>query len=352
MPHQWINGNHARLPPQQFSTPHLNMQPMLTFESLIQSQLMPPCPPPIEPYVPEPNPFNVPRSPCTIDPTEGMPSYSYDQHSRPEFTLYSLGRPVCRQEDPLTDQLAPLNAPLIAGSMVEFAMNGLAISPLNFPSDSTPLQPHGDSTVTNPIFSDFQMFTNLSEYRDEPHAYSLLPSPCDCNNESANVFDHNGGAEPTANGQPTLPMLDLQARFESSLSSALSEASVESHQSPSPPPTPLDAAAISVQVSGPRMRMSATTTRLSRRRRKKTPKMHQCPTCGKKFPRPSGLSTHENTHTGVKRTSSIQSTDTHHAQPISLFPCPSIPLLVSQMCDVIYSTLKRNAASPDTRIRA
>jgi hypothetical protein len=33
--------------------------------------------------------------------------------------------------------------------------------------------------------------------------------------------------------------------------------------------------------------------------------MHQCNVCSKWFPRPSGLATHMNTHTGNKRTSLI-----------------------------------------------
>jgi len=34
-------------------------------------------------------------------------------------------------------------------------------------------------------------------------------------------------------------------------------------------------------------------------------KMHQCAVCGKSFPRPSGLDTHTNSHTGAKRTSTL-----------------------------------------------
>jgi hypothetical protein len=40
-------------------------------------------------------------------------------------------------------------------------------------------------------------------------------------------------------------------------------------------------------------------------KRPKKVKLHACDTCGKKFPRPSGLAIHSNTHTGEKRTSKV-----------------------------------------------
>ncbi len=48
------------------------------------------------------------------------------------------------------------------------------------------------------------------------------------------------------------------------------------------------------------MECSARTTRRARSSSRK-PKMHQCQTCKKWFPRPSGLATHMNVHSGAKR---------------------------------------------------
>lgn len=50
---------------------------------------------------------------------------------------------------------------------------------------------------------------------------------------------------------------------------------------------------------------STPTTCRSKSGKKLRPKMHECLECGKKFPRPSGLSTHMNSHSGEKRMSQL-----------------------------------------------
>ncbi|TFK38043.1 hypothetical protein BDQ12DRAFT_606755 [Crucibulum laeve] len=94
-----------------------------------------------------------------------------------------------------------------------------------------------------------------------------------------------------------------------------------------------------VNVQGPSSTVvssSVAISSLSRTtKKKKKSKMHECEICGKKFPRPSGLRTHMNTHNnakpfpcgfpGCQRTFGVRSNAKRHLRTHGVIPQPSIP---------------------------
>jgi hypothetical protein len=218
------------------------------------------------PADPKPHDFQTQPSPTTANPAVNHPATTNVQGSIPTL-LYSP------REDLPTDSI-----PFIAGSL-EFAMNEFSIS--NPPSNRDSKAPASTSFT-------FQMYRNQVVPIDAVHA------------------------EPPVVTATRPLMLPLLCCSESSLSSALREKSFDSspdRKSSTPPiitksdafPVSPDPQASDTLKSSSSLRSSSATTRSSRRRRKKPSKMHECPTCQKQFPRPSGLATHKNIHTGAKR---------------------------------------------------
>jgi hypothetical protein len=153
------------------------------------------------------------------------------------------------------------------------------ISPPTFsspPSSASAASPYFDKTWVRPSMSTMQMKSDSLEAIDDP--------------DSLNTF--NSFTEPSDLYHSTTIPDGLPSRSSSSQSSA-SRSTSESDASS-------QISSIPIGRTMGRPSNSASTGSAGGASRKN--KMHQCLVCPKSFPRPSGLETHMNSHTGARRT--------------------------------------------------
>jgi hypothetical protein len=181
-------------------------------------------------------------------------------------------------------------------------------------SQFSPLALHRDSS--SPLHADqfdqtrfnLQMPRHSGQTIDDPDTGTppLLSPPCESGDDSGGTCEHEDDQSSRSADTP---------RFDSPISPVRTEATVcaapvsdnhsepvsspfASHPEPSMSERLLDKdSRLSAKHSA---RLSSADTRPSSQRKKK-PKMHECDICHKFFPRPSGLATHQNSHSGRKR---------------------------------------------------
>jgi Zinc finger, C2H2 type len=148
------------------------------------------------------------------------------------------------------------------------------------PSSASAASPYFDKTWVRPSMSTMQMKSNSLEAIDDPESLNTFNS----------FIEHSDLYHSTTDNIPD----GLPSRSSSSQSGA-SRSTSESDASSQISSFPMDRTG--------RQSNSASTSSAGGAPRKN--KMHQCPVCPKSFPRPSGLETHMNSHTGARRTSTV-----------------------------------------------
>jgi hypothetical protein len=244
-----------------------------------------------------------------------------------------------------------------ASDLSPFVDSGEAMAtvfnPAGFPLETRPPPPSAPTLPRhhdlNPVVA-FQM-GSLSPLDDSDAGPSLNPSDNSMKYHSPHHATKYGyDSTPIATPSPTivtpsLTMPDLHGHFsESSLSSAFNDQNADciAHsESSSPPPShsgsesstqPSEAPfsrSGSVVASNARPATVAITTTPRRRGKKKLSKMHECDICHKQFPRPSGLTTHQNSHAGIKRKPIVQIRSSL-TKPADLV-YPSVQMLLSRL---------------------
>lgn len=168
---------------------------------------------------------------------------------------------------------------------------------LLFPVYSRPLLPHNvyGAPSGRPTVLTLQLSNNLLQPVDDPENDQILQSFHDSEVCDDTETDSAGSYTPRSSpGSPATIISETPTAIQHS--NCIDEVSVvASGSSPSP---------IRHAVSG-RLRSAANQSLRSaitpcKARSVKRQKMHKCVECGKPFPRPSGLATHMNSHSGAK----------------------------------------------------
>lgn len=201
-------------------------------------------------------------------------------------------------------------------------MNQLSFTPLPLPSptysgssssSASPITPYVDRSSLRPSMSTLQSHSlePVEDPENRSTLYSFIESggPWKLTKDKTaqtvvdnsllptSMYDRQGSWQPPRSGRyPSggMDILPLVPKSESSVGS-LSPYSSESDTSPVDP-------SIHHGMDPPRRPPASTSTSGdSARGSSRKNKMHQCQICQKWFPRPSGLDTHMNSHTGAKR---------------------------------------------------
>ena len=221
-------------------------------------------------------------------------------------------------------------------------MNRLSFAPLPSPtysasssSSASPITPYVDRSSLRPGMSTLQIQSHTLEPVEDPENRSTYYSFIDSggswksNNDKnpqtvldnsllpPSIYDRQGGRQPPSSGRYPSGGIDHLGPVPNSESStgSLSPYSSESDASP------IDSS-IYHGIEPPRHpSASASTSDDSARGSSRKNKMHQCQICLKWFPRPSGLDTHMNSHTGAKRECPVSCRE-HSADILLAFKCP------------------------------
>lgn len=182
----------------------------------------------------------------------------------------------------------------IAGEnmLISPLMNRQILSPLYSPS----LLPHSTNGPPSigPTVLTFQLSDNLMQRVDDPENDQLLQSFQDSGVCDDTETDSAGSSTPKS---PSYSLVDVVPEAANAIQQGnFDEISVGTSHFP-PPEIPHS-------VSNPIRSSVNQPSRLAGTPQKAKPlkkqKMHKCEECGKLFPRPSGLSTHMNSHSGAK----------------------------------------------------
>ncbi|KIM91639.1 hypothetical protein PILCRDRAFT_810920 [Piloderma croceum F 1598] len=155
-------------------------------------------------------------------------------------------------------------------------LSEFSISSHPTPTSASAASPYFDKTLVRPSMSTMQMKSNSLEAIDDPESLSTFNSFI----EPSDLY-HS-----TTDNIPD----DVPSRSSSSQSST--------SRSTSESDTFSQISSIPIGRTTGRHSSSASTSSAGGAPRKN--KMHQCPMCPKSFPRPSGLETHMNSHTGAR----------------------------------------------------
>jgi hypothetical protein len=185
------------------------------------------------------------------------------------------------------------------------SMSSYPTLPLS-PSWASRTSPHPDMAALRPsidIRMQLNSFENVEDSRKRAALYSVNEPSSDIyrstNNSNASRLPFGTNFGPAMNNErdrwPCSPMKRMRSdgKYGNAPPSPSSQSSASHSTSQSDSSSPSSSFPNGISTSGPSADVSTSAPRKN--------KMHKCTICGKSFPRPSGLDTHMNSHTGDKR---------------------------------------------------
>jgi hypothetical protein len=170
-------------------------------------------------------------------------------------------------------------------------------------SSASPISPYYDRTSLRPSMYTMQVQSNSLEAVEDPEGrgglYSLIESTDDMyhmdtskNAGTGSLSPHSPPLMTDRRGRWSGPPVEANHRAYDNPSRSASSQSSTSHST-----SDSDISSLPIGTGPPGRSPASSSTSGAPRRNK----MHQCKLCGKWFPRPSGLDTHMNSHSGAKR---------------------------------------------------
>ena len=376
---QYHNPTNARYHSSQHSvlvqSPHSGVQPVMYPVSSQRTQMNGDQYPSTQDTFPRPNEprargpganrdSDPPRMPVSRRPAISSDGGSYSPATPQMNAYHPHHRPGSLTVSPPNQVVSPSHhhpsLHLPATQQMNSMLSEFSISSPTFSSSSSsasPASPYFDRTSVRPSMSTMEMRSNSLEAVDDPESHSTFNSLIrlsgdtysftndnttdgfrfDPHSASAMNDGHSNWSRPSA-GKMRDRAYGAPPRSASSQSSA-SHSTSESESS-----THISSLPIGMGTSG-RPSNSASTSFATATPRKN--KMHQCTMCPKSFPRPSGLETHMNSHTGAKRTPTVP----------SLICCPLLTIMdcstqvsVTRLRQGFCRPLKRQTPPQNSRI--